>query len=312
MIEILLATYNGEKHLEEQLASIEQQTYKNWRIRVHDDQSSDGTWEILERFQGKYGKEKVILRRNVPASGGSKNNFIGLIQASDAEYMMCCDQDDVWHADKIEKTYKRMRQMEQRYGKENALLVYTDLRVVDAELNEIHPSFHECMNLRTGNYLCYEMIQNQVTGCTVMINKRLKKYVDSVENTDKIVMHDHWLALIALVFGKMSYLKSVTMDYRQHGNNVVGAQNARSFAYMWSRLKRGKEQFVKDMKDSCAQTAYFCILYKTCMDNEKVVQLLDTYAHLYDVNKIKRLYCFFKFSFWKKGIIRKVMQMIWG
>ena len=312
MIEILLATYNGEKHLEEQLASIEEQTYKNWRLRVHNDQSSDGTWEILESFQRKYGEEKVILKKNVPTSGGSKNNFIGLIQASDAEYVMCCDQDDVWHKDKIEKTFRRMRQMEQRFGKDLPLLVYTDLKVVDEKLDEIHPSFHTCMNLRTDSVLCYEIIQNQVTGCTVMFNQTLKYYMNAVENAEHIVMHDHWLALIALVFGKMSYLNQATMDYRQHGNNVVGAQDARSLSYLWSRFKRGKERFVQDMKASCRQVSYFCILYKTCIESEKVIKLLNNYAHLYDVNKIKRIYYFYKFRFWKKGMIRKIMQMIWG
>ena len=312
MIEILLATYNGEKHLEEQLASIEEQTYKNWRLRVHDDQSSDGTWEILKAFQQKYGEEKVILKKNVPASGGSKYNFIGLIQASDAEYIMCCDQDDVWHKDKIEKTFRRMRQIEQRFGKDLPLLVYTDLKVVDEKLNEIHPSFHKCMNLRTDSVLNYELIQNQVTGCTVMFNRVLKNYMNVLKNVEHIVMHDHWLALIALVFGKMSYLNQATMDYRQHGNNVVGAQDARSLSYLWSRFKRGKERFVQDMKASCRQVSYFCILYKTCIESEKVIKLLYNYAHLYDVNKIKRIYCFLKFGFWKKGMIRKIMQMIWG
>ena len=312
MIEILLATYNGEKYLEEQLASIENQTYKNWRLRVHDDQSVDATWRILKDFQKKHGEEKVILKKNIPASGGSKNNFIGLIQASDADYMMCCDQDDVWHKDKIEKTYRRMRQMEKRYGKDLPLLVYTDLKVVDSDLNEIDPSFHACMNLRTDSKLYYEMIQNQVTGCTMMLSGAFKDYMNRVKNAEYIVMHDHWLAVIALVFGKMSYLDQVTMDYRQHGDNVVGAQNARSLAYMWIRFKRGREQFVQDMKASCRQIAYFCILYKTCIESEKVIKLLDTYAQLYDVNKVERLYYFFKFRFWKKGIIRKIMQMIWG
>ena len=312
MIDILLATYNGEKHLEEQLSSIENQTYTQWRLRAHDDQSSDRTWEILEAFQKKHGKDKVILKKNVPASGGSKHNFTGLIKASDAEYMMCCDQDDVWHTDKIEKTWKRMRKMEQRYGKDIPLLVYTDVRVVDAELNEMHPSFHACMNLRTSSELGYEMIQNQVTGCTVMINHHLKNFVDVVEHTKKMVMHDHWLALIALVFGKMSYLNEPTMDYRQHGGNVVGAQNARSLAYMWERFKRGQAKFVEDMKTSCGQVEYFISLYKTCIESQKVIKLLDTYAHLYDMNKVKRIGCFFKYRLWKKGMIRKIMQVIWG
>lgn len=312
MIDILLATYNGAIYLEEQLHSIESQTYKNWRLRVHDDGSSDGTWEMLEEFQKKHGEKKVIIKKNIPPTGASKRNFISLIQASDAEYMMCCDQDDVWYRDKVEKTYKRMRQMEQRYGKETPLLVHTDLKVVDAHLNKIHESFHKSMNLRTSNYLHYELVQNQVTGCTVMVNAILKKYVDLVKNTDKIVMHDHWLALIALSFGKMSYLDEATMAYRQHENNVVGAQNANSFNYMWRRFKRGKTKFIEDMKASCEQACYFCMLYETCMCEQKMIQLLDTYKNLYQKNKAARIVTFFKYRLWKKGIVRRIMQVIWG
>ena len=82
MIDILMATYNGERYLEEQLASIERQTWKDWRLIVHDDASSDGTFKILEDFQKQHGKDKVVIKRNNPAAGSAKKNFIGLIQAS--------------------------------------------------------------------------------------------------------------------------------------------------------------------------------------------------------------------------------------
>ena len=312
MIDILMATYNGEKHLEEQLISIENQTYKNWRLTVHDDGSSDGTWTILESFQQRQGMDKVRLVRNDPPTGASKRNFIGLVKSCDGEYMMCCDQDDVWHKDKVKQTFHRMRQMEQRFGKDVPFLVHTDLRVVDAELGEIHSSFHSYMNLRTDDILARELTQNQVTGCTTMINKPLKKYVDQTKNTDKIVMHDHWMALIALVFGKMSYLNRATIDYRQHGDNSVGAQDAKSIAYMWQRFLKGRTRFVQDMQDSCGQAAYFIELYGTCIKDEKVVELLINYAYLYEKCKINRIFAFFRYGFWKKGTVRKIMQVIWG
>ena len=312
MIDILMATYNGEHYLKDQLASIESQTWTDWRLIVHDDASSDGTREILENFQKRLGKEKVIIKKNNPASGSAKANFIGLIQASTGDYMMCCDQDDVWHQDKVARTFYRMRQMEKRYGNEIPLLVHTDLRVVDEQLSELNPGFHKYMNLETGGKLNRELIQNQVTGCTVMINKALKEYVAQVTDVELIVMHDHWLALIALVFGKMSYLNKATIDYRQHGNNSVGAQNARSISYMWHRLLRGKNKFRQDMRDSCNQAGYFVQLYVSCIKNKKVIKLLNKYAHLYEENKIIRILCFFRHGLWKKGVSRKIMQVIWG
>ena len=312
MIDILMATYNGERYLEEQLMSIENQTWKAWRLIVHDDASTDGTWRILEEFQRRHGASKVVIKKNSPASGGAKANFIGLIKESSGRYMMCCDQDDVWHPDKVAETFRRMRQMEQRYGKELPLLVHTDLRVVDEALSEIDPGFHAYMNLRTDGKLNRELIQNQVTGCTVMINKALQAYVMKVTNSEPVVMHDHWLALIALVFGRMSYINRATMDYRQHGDNSVGAQNARSVAYMWRRFLRGKKKFRQDMQDSCRQAAYFVQVYTPCIKDEKMIELLNKYSVLYKKNKVNRIFSFLQYGFWKKGLTRKIMQIVWG
>lgn len=312
MIDILMATYNGEKYLEEQLASIENQTYTHWRLVVHDDGSTDKTWEILKDFQKKLGKEKVVIKRNCPASGSAKKNFIGLIQESTGSYMMCADQDDVWHSDKVARTFYRMKRMERKFGNDIPLMVHTDLCVVDENLCKMSSGFHDYMNLRTDGKLRYELIQNQVTGCTVMINRNLKVYVQEVTDVESIVMHDHWLALIALVFGKISYLNQATIDYRQHGDNSVGAQNARSFFYMWQRFLRGRKKFRQDMRDSTRQAAYFLQLYTSCIEDKRMIELLNKYSDLYKKSKINRILCFFRYGFWKKGIIRKVMQVIWG
>lgn len=312
MIDILMATYNGEAYLNEQLKSIENQTWKRWRLTVCDDGSTDGTWDILEQFQRRIGEDRVVILKNNPPTGSAKKNFIQMIQACQGEYMMCCDQDDVWHPDKIEKTFRRMYRMEKRYGKELPLMVHTDLRVVDAELKELHPSFHAYMNLRTDGKLNYELTQNQVTGCTMMINRYLQAYVQPVKNLEAIVMHDHWLALTALVFGKLSYLNQATIDYRQHCDNSVGAQDAKSLAYMWQRFRRGKTKFRQDMMDSSTQSEYFLHIYASCIDDKKMVKLLDKYAFVYKKCKIIRVFVFIRCRFLKKGVIRKVMQIFWG
>lgn len=312
MIDILMATYNGMPFLAEQLESIEQQTRKDWRLIVHDDGSTDGTWEILEVFQKQLGDKKMVIKRNNPPCGSAKGNFLGLLQTSDSDYAMCCDQDDVWHRDKIERTMYRMRQMEQCFGKEVPLLVHTDLRVVDASLKQFHPSFHRYMNLYTDGKLCHVLVQNQVTGCTVMVNKPLREQMKIVKSAEQMVMHDQWMALIGIVFGHISYLDRPTIDYRQHGDNAVGAQNAKSMAYMWKRFQRGKGKFRKDMKDSANQARSFIQIYASCITDKKMIILLNNYAFLYKKNKFLRIFSFIRYGFLKKGIVRKMMQMIWG
>ena len=312
MIEILMATYNGAAYLEEQLKSIENQTFTGWHLTVHDDGSSDGTWSILQKFQVHMGPDRVELKKNEPPTGSAKKNFMSLIQTCEADYVMCCDQDDVWHGDKVERSFHRMVQMEKRYGKDQPLLVYTDLRVVDGNLAEINPGFHKYMNLRTDSCLSRELIQNQVTGCTMLFNRQLRNYMTEAKEMGHILMHDHFAALIALVFGHMSYLNQPTIDYRQHGDNSVGAQDAGSLAYRWQRLCRGRKKFRQDMVDSTAQTAYFCHIYTSCINDDIMLKLLNMYAELYNKNKLLRVFAFFRYGFWKKGLLRKVMQVIWG
>ena len=98
-IVILLATYNGERFLKEQIESLYEQTYTQWDIYVHDDGSSDNTIQILEEYE----KEKDnfhILR--YPSMGGSANNFFSLLKRVKAQYYFFADQDDKWLQDKVE------------------------------------------------------------------------------------------------------------------------------------------------------------------------------------------------------------------
>lgn len=312
VVEILMATYNGGKYLEEQLRSIEEQTFKHWHLTVHDDGSTDETLDVLEAFQKRMGKDKVTFRKNDVPSGSAKANFLGLIKEAEGDYFMCCDQDDRWHINKIAMTLHRMRQMEQRYGRDLPLLVHTDLRVVDSRLKEIHPSFHAYTNLEHRPIPSLELVQNQVTGCTMMFNNQLKQYVERIDNTDPILMHDHFLALIACAFGKMSYIDKATIDYRQHEENSVGAQDARSLSYMWNRFKRGKEAFRMSMEDSCRQAGYFMELYEPYFHDRRMRRLFQSYADLYTQNKWKRIDTCLHNRFMKKGVVRKVMQIIWG
>ena len=169
-ISVIMSVYNGEKYLEEQLTSIAEQTYTEWHLIIRDDCSEDASLQIAESFRDKYPKGKVDVYKNRSASGSAKNNFFRLIQDTAAEYVMFCDQDDVWLSDKIEKTLKTMRQQEIKNGTKHVpVLVHSDLYVVDEHLNMVSASLQKYQKLPKKSEVNRLLIQNHVTGCTMMV-----------------------------------------------------------------------------------------------------------------------------------------------
>src|SRR6476661_5807360 len=103
MVDILMATYNGEKYIENQLLSLIAQTYKSWTLYVHDDGSTDGTLSIIEKYQ-KIDSRIIIIEDNIIFKSASKN-FVHLIKHSKNNYTIFCDQDDIWFESKLESLF---------------------------------------------------------------------------------------------------------------------------------------------------------------------------------------------------------------
>ncbi|HAN43841.1 MAG TPA: glycosyltransferase family 2 protein, partial [Ruminococcaceae bacterium] len=122
MIDILMAAYNGEKYIGEQIESILRQTYKDWRLIILDDCSTDSTADIAMEYSKKYSG-KIKFYRNSKNSKSAKNAFFELFKHSESDYIMLCDQDDVWKENKIEITFNKMLESEKAYGKELPILV---------------------------------------------------------------------------------------------------------------------------------------------------------------------------------------------
>ena len=130
-IDILMATYNGEKYLKEQIESILNQSYENINLIISDDCSNDNTKKILQEYEKKDKRIKVYYQKE---NLGYIKNFEFLLKKIENEIYMLSDQDDVWLPQKVEKSYELLK-------KENADLVFGDLEVVDENLNTIYPSF---------------------------------------------------------------------------------------------------------------------------------------------------------------------------
>ena len=252
-IQILMSTYNGEAYLREQLDSIFGQDCENAGVAefflfVRDDGSTDGTQEILKEYRAKYpekfrwvqGKNQGVIR-----------SFFALLKHADEQmdYYACADQDDYWMPDKLSSGIRGLEGLEDG-SKPN--LYCCRPKLVDGNLQElvtdirrppVRPSF--------GNAL----VENVVTGCTVIMNQALRKMV-AVQLPKFTTMHDRWLYLVAGCFGEIIYDETPHICYRQHSTNVMGFSSNR-FAELKERLSR----FRGRRRDISRQTAEFLRIF---------------------------------------------------
>lgn len=308
-ITILLAAYKGAAYVGAQIESILAQSEKRWRLILSDDGSD--TEAVLENY-AKKNPERILHIKNGRRFGSAQKHFMYLLKeyGQDTPYVMFCDQDDVWHEDKIRLTYNRMRAEEAAHGKETPVLVHTDLRVVDDDLKLMNPSFLRFSKL-DGKRLAFPslLVQNVVTGCTVMINHALaEKAARAAQEEEQMMMHDWWLALMASSLGRAVFLPEATMDYRQHGDNQVGAKDAASVSYMLSRMKGGYARSMRD--ETIRQTEAFLALYGNEMSREDR-RRCHAFINLKDQKKLARLRSISRNGFWKNTLARRLGQILW-
>jgi len=315
VITIIMAVYNGQEYIREQLESLKDQTYTEWRLVIRDDRSSDKTAEIVKKFSDEVEQE-VIFKVNEKPSGSAKNNFALLINdAKESDYVMFCDQDDIWKKDKIEITFNKMKQAEERYGRDFPLLVHGDVEVIDENGNINADSMFEMSHINADSKLPQILIQNHVTGCTMMCNKKLIAGISEYASSEYIIMHDYLAALYASVFGKIEVIKKPLLSYRQHSGNSVGAKNNNNPVYLLKRLANGRKSYKEAMETSRNQVKFFVEIYREELAAEKYCkeyELMSGYASLGSRAKLYRIMFYKKNHIWKNGTIRKIMQVIWG
>lgn len=217
-INILMATYNGRLYVAKQVESILNQTFKDFRLIISDDGSTDSTVKILEQYEAKDKRIEIYKQeKNI----GLIANFEFLISKVRSEYFMFADQDDIWNSDKIEKTFNKMQE-------EDCDLVYTDLEVVNSRLKQISPSYWNLKGLdyRIKKYNNFESLylNNFVTGCTMLVKSKWINEFTPIPKDSKYVLHDYWVSLMVSQSGKIAYLDEPTMKYRQHTKNKIGSK----------------------------------------------------------------------------------------
>lgn len=305
MIDILLATYNGEKYIEEQIESLLCQTYKSWHLIVGDDCSNDRTVDILRKYKNLY-PDKIEIHVNKVPSGGAKHNFYNLMTRARSNYIMFCDQDDVWVEDKIEVTLNKMMSAEEKYGNDMPLLVHSDLCVVDKNLNVINPSMFEMQGMDyRKDKLNHLLVSNIVTGCTMMINRSLLEL--AYVKPRFFVMHDMWLALLASAFGKIMFINKPLILYRQHGSNSIGAKNIHSLNYIICKLE-SINLVRENLNIQYKQASELLSMYESI--NPIYRDMLFKYSNFGEYSWVKRFVTLRRYKMFKDGLIRKVGQIV--
>lgn len=309
-IAILLASYNGEQFIREQIDSILSQSCTDWHLYIRDDNSSDDTLLIEHEYESRYPQQITVV--DIPSvEHGAKHNFWLLSQyvlkETDAAYIMFCDQDDVWIQSKIEDTFSAMKSAEQKF-QDRRILVYTDLKVVDRNLKVLGNSF---IKYRALNPSCTEInrivVQNNATGCTTMLSRDLLEKAFELEDVGEIAMHDWWFSLVASVFGHIVFVDKPTILYRQHGDNVVGATKVNSLSFILKRLS-GNNHIKKTLHMAVDQAKVFLNTYQDIPLDDR--SSLESFAKLYEYSKIQRILMLSKGHYWKQGPIQIIGEYI--
>jgi glycosyltransferase involved in cell wall biosynthesis len=285
LVSIVMATYNGELFLHQQLDSLVQQTYPNLEIIVVDDGSRDSTTEILKEYAARYANIKLFFNSGGANLGYIKNFEKGCGLAS-GDYISFCDQDDVWALDKTARLMEAVGDYP---------MAYCDAELVDGQLNSLHKNRSDSKNLKSYNNCLYFAADNCVGGHAMIIKKTL---FTNASPFPTAMPHDLWLAFASTVYGGMQYLDAPLVKWREHGNNVTSGQKSK------------KEKLV----ETCRRMQIFHDFCKPEMVMEKKVlrALLKSYQPYPLTNNFLRMTLYFRYQHYllamkKRNAVRKFL-----
>lgn len=302
-IVVLLATYNGSEYLKQQLDSLFKQTFSDFRIVVHDDGSSDATLDIINTYRNNYPEKIELLYGD--SLGSPKANFLWMLTQVEAEIYFFCDQDDVWHETKIEKSLQAL-------GKNVApACVFTDMWVTDESLNVLSDSFIRYIG-RTPDNTAYSqiLIDNPAAGTTMCFNRALRDLVVELLpkiDINNIPMHDALVLALADIMGQVIAIDEPLVYYRQTGHNTMGATTETDSD------KRNRN--VADLKDGSifAKKKAFVMearLFAAELSKADFIpvdkkNILIRFAEIGSKSKLKRM------SFYKKNNFTRAHHNVW-
>ena len=220
-ISVALCTYNGERFLAAQLASIQQQSRLPDELICCDDQSTDQSVAILRRFAAR-ASFPVTIVENVTTLG-STENFVQALRLCSGDLIALCDQDDLWYVNRLERSEQGLQ------AHPEAGLVFSDATVIDEQDRPSQRTLWQRIgftpqhqrDLQLGRYTLLAK-HRFVTGATVMVRATLREHCLPIPPG---FIHDEWIAMIAAAFSELRAIDEPLISYRIHAAQQVGFTN---------------------------------------------------------------------------------------
>jgi len=266
-VDILMATYNGGRYLRNQLLSLQQQTYEDWTLLVRDDGSTDCTLGILRRFAESDGRIKLVDEGSGERLGPGRN-FLGLTRYSTADYVIFCDQDDIWFEKKLEILVDFA---ERTFDEDVPCLVYCDAygySDIDGVITIDSVSDYHAKSLKE-----FLFFNAGYQGCSMLFNRRLCRMAAEYR-AEYYYMHDDVVPLLAHCFGRVYFLPEKLMLYRQHHTSKFTKSIDRSPSSYLRRVL-GINQYVLSAKHYKEKEAFYNA-YKDEL-NDEARRLFEAY-----------------------------------
>ena len=294
-----MSSYNGEKYIEQQIDSILEQTYENIVIYVRDDGSSDGTVDILSRYQ-EQGKIVVIRGKNI---GYIRSFFQMLTECEKTDYYAWCDQDDVWVPDKIERAVSLLEEDRKIYQtqEEKPVLYFAGYDYY----NENMQFQKHGLVYRRGPSFANSLMDCISLGFNSVFNHRTREYMEE-NQPQKCCGHDWWTYMICAAFGRVIYdSEFCAVKYRRLENSVSpGGKN-----FISLQIWRFKKFFLNDYFSNIrSQLREFSNLYleKLKKKDAGIMKLFsnEKYSFVYALKKT------FYPVWFRQGILEEIMVRI--
>jgi len=299
-ISVAIATYNGEKYLRKQLDSIYNQTIKPKEIIVCDDCSTDGTIKILEEYKNKFQLKFYINSTRL----GYIKNFEKAIGLCNEEFIALSDQDDIWINKKLEILTSEIKDNLLIFS--NALLINSEDEIIEKQLI-VNKKIYIDKPSSIINYI----FNPKVTGCTVLIRKSLFHLSYPFPEN---IPHDFWLALTAIIHGKIKFKNDCLILYRQHSNNSIGISHKSNFINLRKSLK--KESKAKRFEYMKIELAFLESVKRNIIKTPFEERILDskikfTKSQLNNIFKVEYLLGRLKFNkYYGKSKISSLKEII--
>lgn len=257
-ISIVVATFNGEKYLQEQLNSFINQTVLPDEIIISDDGSTDSTMLLLKEFK-KSCSCSICIVENI-CNHGVTGNFENAAKLATGDIVFFSDQDDVWYPNKIEETIKVFDKYPDCVGVvSDADCVDVNLKKLDVTFNDgAWPQFKQLSYNEDNCFLLFHevMLETVIKGnilggcCLALRNSYLRMMFPFCPS----IYHDDWLCFCMFVLGDVVALNKSLFAYRIHGNNTVGFESINSnkkgvskkLKKAWRRIKLSENCFTSN------------------------------------------------------------------